>query len=105
MPNSIADLAETPGGQLKTWSRTIQEDLALLGEPRVYGLRRWDREWQSICIEMTQDRRAWSAIVRDAVNPLESGVYREGAVNLCSVNGDHCGGNLGRNWPASIAFP
>ncbi len=30
MPNSIADLAETPGvGQLKTWSRTIQEDLAL----------------------------------------------------------------------------
>ncbi len=70
MPNSIADLAETPGGgeQLQTWSRTIQEDLTLLGRPRVYGLRRWNREGPSICIEVTQVRRAWSAIVRDAVN-------------------------------------
>ncbi len=39
----MADLAETPGGggQLKT----ILEDLALLGGPRVYGLRRWNQEW------------------------------------------------------------
>ncbi len=78
LPNSVVDLAETPGGQLKTWSRTIQEDLALLGGPRVYGLRRWNREWPSICIEMAQGRRAWSAIVRDAVNALEAGQFRPG---------------------------
>ncbi len=60
------------GGQLKTWSRTIQKDLALFGGPRVYGLRRWNREWPVICTEMAQDRRAWSAIVRDAVNTLEA---------------------------------
>ncbi len=35
-------------GQLKTWMRTIQEDLVLLGGPRVNGLRRWNREWLSI---------------------------------------------------------
>ncbi len=61
------------GGQLKTWSGTIKEDLALLGGPRVYGLRRWNQEWPPICIEMAQGRRAWSAAVRDAVNALEAG--------------------------------
>ncbi len=66
------------GGQLKTWSRTIQEDLALLGGPRVYGLRRWNREWPVICTEMAQDCRAWSAIVRDAFNALEAGQIRPG---------------------------
>ncbi len=66
------------GGQLKTWSRTIQEDLALLGGPRVYGLRRWTREWPVICTEMAQDRSAWSAIVRDAENALEAGQFRPG---------------------------
>ncbi len=57
---------------------TITEGLALLGGPLVYGLRRWNREWPSICIEMAQDRRAWSAAVRDAVNALEAGQLRPG---------------------------
>ncbi len=70
--------ANAGGKQLKTWSRTIQEDLALLGGPRVCGLRRWTREWPVICTEMVQDRRAWSAIVRDAVNALEAGQIRPG---------------------------
>ncbi len=53
-------------GQLKTWTRTIQEDLALLGGPRAYddGTR------------MAQDRHAWSAFVGDAVNALEAGQFR-----------------------------
>ncbi len=54
------------------------EGLALLGGLRVYGLRRWNREWPVICTEMAQDRRAWSAIVRDAVNVLEAGQIRPG---------------------------
>ncbi len=65
-------------GQLKTWSGTIKEDLALLGGPRFYSLRRWNREWPSICVEMAQDRRAWSAAVRDTVNALEAGQLRPG---------------------------
>ncbi len=40
-----------------------------LGGPLVYGLRRWNREWPLICIEMAQDHRAWSA----SVNALEAG--------------------------------
>ncbi len=32
----------------------------------------------SIYIEMAQDRRAWSAIVRDALNALEAGQFRLG---------------------------
>ncbi len=77
---SSAQLHGRPGGnagsQLKTWSRTIQEDLALLGRPRVYDLRRWNRKWPVSCTEMAQDRRAWSVIVRDAVNTLEAGQFR-----------------------------
>ncbi len=61
------------GGKLPPFSFTIKEDLALLGGPRVYGLRRWNREWPSTCIQMTQDRRAWPTAVRDAVNVLEAG--------------------------------
>ncbi len=55
-----------------------QVDLALFGGPRNYGLRRWNGEWPSICNEMAQDRRAWSAAVRDAVNALEAGQLRPG---------------------------
>ncbi len=66
------------GGQLKTWSGTIKKDLALLDGPRVYGLRRWNRGGPWIGIEMAQDRRAWSAAVRDVMNALEAGQLRPG---------------------------
>ncbi len=79
LSSTAADLAETRGGgQLKTWSWTIIEELTLLGEPRVYGLRRWNRDMPSMCIEMALDRRARSAIVRDTVNALEAGQFRPG---------------------------
>ncbi len=57
---------------------TIEVDIALLSGPRVYDLRRWNQEWPSICIDMAQDRRAWSAAVRDTVNALEAGQLRPG---------------------------
>ncbi len=50
LADSTTDLAET--------SETINADLALLGGPRINGLRRRNREWQWICIEMLQERRA-----------------------------------------------
>ncbi len=69
-PNPIADLAETLGGPT--------EDL-VEGHPvgpRVYGLRRWNRELPVTCTQMAHNRRAWSPIVRDAVNVLEDGQIR-----------------------------
>ncbi len=57
---------------------TLKEDFALLGGPRVYGLRRENWEWSSICIEMAQEGRGWPAAVRDAVNTLEVGQLRPG---------------------------
>ncbi len=74
----MADLEGAGGSPLKTWSRTIHEDPALLGGPWVHGLRRWNREWPSVCMEMAQDHRVWSAIVVDAVNALEAGQFRPG---------------------------
>ncbi len=66
------------GGQLKTWSGTIKKDIALLGGPRVHGLRRWNPEWLSFYLEMAKDRRAWSAAVSDAANALKAGQLRPG---------------------------
>ena len=54
------------GGQLKTWIATVKEDLEPLGLRSVYGIRRWERDWISICHDLASDRRAWAAIIRDA---------------------------------------
>ena len=56
------------GGQNKTWLTTIKQDLSLISGPTVYGLRTWNRNWLQLSINLAQDRRAWSATVRDAVN-------------------------------------
>ncbi len=48
------------------------------GGPRVYGLRHWSQNSPSICIEMAQDRRVWSAAVRDPANALETDHHRPG---------------------------
>ncbi len=40
LPNSTTDMAETSRTSLKIWSETIKEDLAFLGGPRIYGIRR-----------------------------------------------------------------
>ncbi len=58
------------GGQLKTWSRTIQEDFALLDGPRVYG-----REWPLICTDgpgpprMVSDREGRSQRIGGRSSP------------------------------------
>ncbi len=60
---------------LPTWRkcRGPNDDLFVDNEGRLraYGLRRWNGEWPSICIDMAQDRRVWSAIVRDAISALQ----------------------------------
>ncbi len=61
------------GGQRKTWMTTLKEDLARLSGPDVYDLRRWNRDWMTIRIALAQDRRAWAAVVRDAVVAMDAG--------------------------------
>ncbi len=66
------------GGQLKTWATTLKEDLVWLIGPAVVGIRRWDKEWASLAMDLAQDRRAWSAAVRDAVNAMDADSARAG---------------------------
>ncbi len=45
----------------------LKEDLARMNGLGVYGLRRWNREWLSLGVRLTQDRQAWAAAIRDVV--------------------------------------
>ncbi len=45
-------------------------DLETLSGLRVFGYARWRKDWVSVSSELAQDRRAWSASVRDVVNPI-----------------------------------
>ena len=53
------------GGQLKTWSSTIKSDVEHLGLQAVYGIRRWNKDWISICSDLASDRCSWAAAIRD----------------------------------------
>ncbi len=67
------------GGQLKAWATTIKADLELLSGARVFGHARWRKNWVKVSCELTQDRRAWSASVRDVVNAIgDAGSTRPG---------------------------
>ncbi len=56
--------------QLKTWTTTIKADLEPISGPRIFGHARWRRDWVKVLSELAQDRRAWSASVRDVVNAI-----------------------------------
>ncbi len=58
------------GGQLKTWATTAKADLEPLSGPRVFGHARWRKDWVKMSSVLAQDRRAWSASVRDVVNAI-----------------------------------
>ncbi len=58
-------------GQLKVWATTIKAGLKPLSGPRVFGHARWRKDWVKVSSELAQDRRAWSASVRDVVMPAQ----------------------------------
>ncbi len=67
------------GGQLKTWATTTKADLDPISAPRVFGHARWRKDWVKVSSELAQDRRAWSASVRDVVNAVgDAGSTRPG---------------------------
>ncbi len=45
----------------------------------VYGYARWRKDWVKVSSELAQDRRVWSASVRDVVNAIgDAGSTRPG---------------------------
>ncbi len=58
------------GGQLKTWATTIKADLEPISGPRFFSHTRWRKGWVNLSSGLAQDRRAWSASVRDVVNTI-----------------------------------
>ncbi len=67
------------GGQLKTLATTINANLEPISGPRVFGYARWRKDWVKVSNELTQDRRAWNASVRDVVNAIgDAGSTRPG---------------------------
>ncbi len=45
------------GGQLKTWASTINAYLELISGPRVFGHKRWTKDWVQVCSELEQGRQ------------------------------------------------
>ncbi len=66
------------GGQLKAWATTLKKDLVRLIGPAVVGIRRWDKEWASLAMDLAQYRRAWLAAVRDDVSAMDADSARAG---------------------------
>ncbi len=59
--------------ELKTWATMIKADLEPLSGPRVFGHARWRKDSVKVSSELAQDRRPWSASVRDVVNSIGNG--------------------------------
>ncbi len=70
LPTPPRTLRRRTGRQLKTWATTIKADLEPISGPRVFGHARWRKGWVKVSSELAQDRRAWNASVRDAVNAI-----------------------------------
>ncbi len=39
-------------------------------------VRRWNKEWALVAMDLAQDRHAWSAAVRDAVHAMDADYSR-----------------------------
>ncbi len=67
------------GGQLKTWATTVKANLEPISGPPAFGHARWRSDRVKVSSELAQDRRAWSASVRDVVNAIgDAGSTRPG---------------------------
>ncbi len=58
---------------------TIKANLEPLSGLRVFGYARWRKDWVKVSSELAQDRRAWSASIRDVGNSIgDAGSTRPG---------------------------
>ncbi len=61
------------------WATTIKADLEYFSGPLVFGHARWRKDKVKASSELAQDRRAWSASIRDVVNSIDdAGSTRSG---------------------------
>ena len=56
------------GGQIKTWAKTILQDLEPFGGAALYGRKRWEKERPSLLEPIAIDRHQWRALIRDIMN-------------------------------------
>ncbi len=57
----------------------IKADLEPLSGKRIFGYARWRKGWVNVSSELAQDRRAWSASIRDVGNSTsDAGSTRSG---------------------------
>ncbi len=62
-----------------SWATTIMADLEPVSGPQVFGHAQWRKDCVKVSSELAQDRRAWSASVRDVVNAVgDAGSTRPG---------------------------
>ncbi len=52
------------------WVATVTADLEPVTGSRVFGYAQWRQDWVKVSSEPEQDRRAWSASIRDVVNSI-----------------------------------
>ncbi len=80
LPTPPRTWSRRAGGQLETWATTMKADLEPISGPRVFGHARWRKDWvKGLPSELAQDRRVWSASVRDVVNAIgDAGSTRPG---------------------------
>lgn len=58
-------VAKIRGGLVKSWTETLQEDLAMLSGNPVLSLRRWNQDWVSMFCKLTQDRHILTVHVQE----------------------------------------
>jgi len=56
------------GGELRTWLGTIKADAEVISGQHIDGVQRWKRDWLQLAQELANDRRAWTAAIRDLLN-------------------------------------
>nr|VZI45685.1 unnamed protein product [Spirometra erinaceieuropaei] len=54
-------------GQFRTWLDTVRQDMEVVLETSVFGLRRWRREWVQLSGSAAADRHAWRGTARDII--------------------------------------
>ncbi|VDN56429.1 unnamed protein product [Dracunculus medinensis] len=50
-----------------TWTDTVRKDFERIGEPAIYGFRRWKKEWLPLLSTMASDRAAWKRLTLVAI--------------------------------------
>lgn len=68
MASPLPSWRRKQGGQIKTWKKTVLEDLEAYGGSLIYGRKRWEKDWPTLISDVAQHRDAWRALIRDIIS-------------------------------------